>query len=113
MVDFAFSKPYIDPDTGKHIKNERRSSTMLDLIGSARYKSLNVHQGEEYSRRDDLESLGYMIMYYLKHGKLPWSGLTRYTNDRERFEKIFEYKTFTPIEKLCDGHPNEFAGYFR
>lgn len=63
----------------------------------------------EQSRRDDLESLGYVFMYFLK-GSLPWQGLKGRTK-QEKYNKICEKKTSTGVKALCDGFPSEFAAY--
>ena len=59
----------------------------------------------EPSRRDDLEAVGYVLMYFLK-GKLPWQGLQA-RHKKEKYEKIMENKIATPIETLCKGYPGE------
>lgn len=61
----------------------------------------------EQSRRDDLEAMGHVFMYFLRGG-LPWQGLKAATN-KQKYEKIGEKKQSTPIKELCEGFPGTLA----
>ena len=69
--------------------------------------SISSHLGIEQSRRDDLEALAHLFVYFLRKGKLPWSGLKAPTL-KERYRKIGEVKQMMPVAELCDGFPQEF-----
>eukprot|EP01016_Furgasonia_blochmanni_P031196 TRINITY_DN3228_c0_g1_i4.p1 TRINITY_DN3228_c0_g1~~TRINITY_DN3228_c0_g1_i4.p1 ORF type:complete len:421 (-),score=59.00 TRINITY_DN3228_c0_g1_i4:112-1374(-) len=104
IIDFGLAKRYIDK-TGKHIPYKDNKN----LTGTARYASINTHLGIEQGRRDDLESLGYVLLYFLR-GSLPWQNL-KASNKKDKYEKIMEKKLATPLEILCKGLPNEFIQY--
>ena len=104
IIDFGLAKKYMS-STGEHIKYREGKG----LTGTARYASVNTHLGIEQARRDDLESLGYMFVYFMK-GSLPWQGL-KARNIKDKYEKIKEKKILTKIEDLCSGMPDEFSKY--
>ncbi|KAK1291001.1 Casein kinase I isoform delta-like [Acorus calamus] len=106
IIDFGLAKRYRDSTTNRHIPYRENKN----LTGTARYASCNTHLGIEQSRRDDLESLGYVLLYFLR-GSLPWQGLKAATK-KQKYDKICEKKLATPIEVLCKSHPVEFASYF-
>lgn len=103
IVDFGLAKRYMVGNT--HIPYREHKS----LTGTARYCSINTHLGLEQSRRDDLEALAYVFLYFLR-GFLPWQGLKANTK-RQKYEKILEKKLSSPIESLTRGQPTEFAAY--
>ena len=106
-IDFGLAKRYKDPRTGKHIAYRDNKN----LTGTARYASLNTHLGIEQSRRDDLESIGNVLIYFLR-GSLPWQGLQAKTR-KEKYDKIRDKKVVTTIEMLCEGQPEEFTKYMK
>lgn len=105
IIDFGLAKRYRDPKTGLHIPYIDGKS----LTGTARYASINTHLGIEQSRRDDLESLGYVLVYFLR-GELPWQGMKAKTM-KEKYEKIMEKKIATPVDSLTKGFPEEFSTF--
>ncbi|XP_066158982.1 casein kinase I-like isoform X2 [Euwallacea fornicatus] len=107
IIDFGLAKEYIDPETEKHIPYKDHKS----LTGNARYMSINSHLGKEQSRRDDLEAMGHMFLYFLR-GSLPWQGLKAETL-KERYQKIGNAKRSIPIESLCEGQPKEVSTYMK
>ena len=105
IIDFGLSKRYRDMKTGRHIPFRKGKS----LVGTARFASLNTHYGYEQSRRDDLESLFFVLIYLLK-GSLPWQGIQAKVK-KEKYEKILKLKENTPIKDLCNKLPIEFENF--
>jgi serine/threonine protein kinase len=104
IVDFGLAKRFVD-STSKHIKYKEGKS----LTGTARFVSVFTHLGIEQSRRDDLESLGYLLLYLLQ-GTLPWVGIPGKTK-QEKYKQIGMIKSSKTIEELVNPHPKEFMIY--
>ena len=105
MIDFGLYKKYRNRKTHEHIKFE----TNKKFSGTARYASINNLKGYQQSRRDDLESIAYVLLYFLR-GNLPWQGL--HADKREdKYKKILEKKQSISAEELCEGFPNEFVEF--
>jgi len=111
IIDFGLAKKYRSSRTLQHIRytNNKR------LTGTARYASINALKGVgrnnliyliEQSRRDDLEAVGYVLMYFFK-GILPWQGLKIDKKD-VKYKKIYEKKKSTSADELCAGSPRMF-----
>ena len=107
IIDFGLAKKFYSVSKGQHIK----FITGKHLIGTARYCGRNAHRGFEQGRRDDIESIGYVLMYFLL-GQLPWQGLKVKKNE-DQFEKIAQKKYTTSFEELTAGQPEEFLLYFK
>ena len=107
IIDFGLAKKYYSISKNRHIKFH----TGKNLIGTARYCGRNAHRGYEQGRRDDIESIGYVLIYFL-NGILPWQGLKTMKGEQQ-FEKIAEKKYNTTFEELTKGHPEEFLLYFK
>lgn len=106
LIDFNLSRKYRDSKTLSHIPYKENCS----MVGTARYASIGSHLGIELSRRDDLESLGFSLIYLLK-GALPWQG-SQAVNRAEKNQLILEAKMSLMPEVLCNGLPPEFSIYF-
>ena len=107
IIDFGLAKKYYSISKQQHIK----FCEGKHLIGTARYCGRNAHRGYEQGRRDDIESIGYVLMYFLL-GALPWQGL-KMKRQEDQFEKIAQKKYTTSFEELTEGQPEEFLKYFK
>ena len=109
LIDFGFARKYRSSRTGKHIKFKWIKYT----FGSLRYFSINANRGFELSRRDDLESFGYMLVYLAKQ-YLPWISTEDLDIDKDiRIEAIYKIKKSVTPEALCKDLPEEFAEFIR
>ena len=107
VIDFGLSKFYRDQRTGLHIPYKEGKS----LTGTPRFASINTHLGIEQSRRDDIEALGYILVYFMK-GNLPWQGI-KAINAQEKYEKIKKKKMSTSLDTLCQGLNNSFKVFIQ
>ncbi|KAF4664877.1 hypothetical protein FOL47_004890 [Perkinsus chesapeaki] len=111
LIDFGLAKRFWEATSsgmgGHHIRYKENKN----LTGTARYASINTHLGIEQSRRDDLEALGYVLIYFMKGG-LPWQGLQARTK-QEKYSKITKSKLSHRVDSLCQGLPPEFADYLK
>eukprot|EP00099_Drosophila_melanogaster_P017756 NP_608697.1 uncharacterized protein Dmel_CG9962 [Drosophila melanogaster] len=105
LIDFGLSKRYWDMKENRHVPQRRGTK----WAGTARYASVNALCCKVQSRRDDLESVGYVLIYLLR-GSLPWQGLLP-NSKLQKAEMILEMKLSTLPNSLCAGYPNEFYNY--
>ena len=108
LIDFGLSCSFLEGGiNSKHYKIKNK----LSFVGTLRYASLNSHKGIRQSRRDDLESMIYILIYFLK-GKLPWQDV-KAKKKEERHKLISDIKGAVSIESLCEDLPSEFAELLR
>ena len=107
LIDFGLSTHYCDPITKVHLPM-REGRT---LVGTVRYASIHVHNGFEYSRRDDLESLAYILIYFLK-GSLPWQALKK-MKEMAKSSAVLAKKESMPVEEICESLPEEFLIFLK
>ena len=107
LIDFGLSKKYKSDKTGKHLKFGFTGK----LTGTVRFASANALRGGEQSRRDDLESIAYMIIFFMR-GKLPWQGVTG-TKKMERYLKIYKMKKNVTPEDLCKSLPSQMVSFVK
>ena len=109
LIDFGISKKYRSSKTGKHIK----FSCSDTISGSLRYMSINASKGYAQSRRDDLESLGYMLVFLIKMD-LPWLCVEKLKlKKEEKNARMLCMKIDILPENMCSGIPKEFCEYIK
>jgi serine/threonine protein kinase len=107
-IDFGLAKKIYK----KGSKNEHISfKTGHKFLGTLRYASIAAHKGYEQSRKDDLEAIGYLLIYLFR-GNLPWMGI-KHKDKTERYRLIQEQKEKLTEEELCDKLPKEFLVYLK
>jgi len=104
LIDYGLSKRY-------YSKTHAPKKQKLSFAGTARYASIKAHRGIEQSRRDDLEAIGHMLLYFLR-GALPWSGLEA-KDTQEKYCKMGESKGSLALTDLCAGFPEAFQIYLK
>ena len=105
LLDFGLAKKYRSSKTLEQYPYIKKKK----LTGTARYASIHALEEMEQSRRDDLESTGYVLMYFLR-GNLPWQGLKLKAKDN-RYQKILDKKKATTSDELCKNFPIEFKQF--
>ena len=107
VIDFGLARAFYTAEG--HISMRKHQGR----AGTARYASMNTHRGLTQSRRDDLESIGYLLVF-LHRGRLPWQGV-RAASRKEKHLKICEAKAHTPLPELCAAMPGmlEYLQYVR
>ena len=108
IIDFGLSKKYKSSRTNKHIQFRLTKK----FTGTARYASLNAVRGAEQSRRDDLEAIGYMLLFFFNGGKLPWQGISC-KQKAEKYVKIYTMKKNLNFEEFCKNMPKEIIDYMK
>lgn len=107
LLDFGLANKYYNFETKVHIPMRGK----CNMIGNARFCSINTHLGNEQSRRDDLEGLAYMLVQFAK-GSLPWTSIDA-NDSKEKRKKIAHIKMTTSIDSICSDLPPEFAKFLR
>ncbi|PXF46158.1 Casein kinase I [Gracilariopsis chorda] len=107
LVDFGLAKRFRDHVTKQHLPYREGKH----LTGTARYASVHTHMGVEQARRDDLESLGYVLVY-LYRGFLPWQGI-KTPNKKQKYARIKDRKMNISLRELCRDMPSQMVEYFR
>jgi serine/threonine protein kinase len=105
LIDYGLSKEYTNKNEHISLKNTKK------FCGTVRYASIAAHESMEQSRKDDLETIGYILVYFYK-GKLPWQGI-KYNTKKERYHNVGEIKKGLDIDDLCSGMPKEFSIFLK
>ena len=108
LTNFGLATKYCSSKTRKHILPKFKGT----FTGTLKFCSANAQRGNQLSRRDDLESLAYTILYFMK-GKLPWEHLSQKFNEKEVYLKTYAMKKYMPIKPLCKGCPVEFEDFVK
>jgi len=101
IIDFGLAKRYLDI-SGNHVLLENGRK----ITGTARYVSPNVHSGLSPSRRDDIESIGYLLIYLLS-GSLPWQKI-KHVDKSKKYEIIGDFKNSRTLFEHFPDVPTEF-----
>lgn len=101
LIDYGLAKSYVEPDRKTHAPFSQKKS----LKGTVRYSSVNTHLGIDQSRRDDMQSLGYILLYMVL-GKLPWQNLMKDRDKREAYHHIMILKMRTSADDLVSTLPD-------
>jgi serine/threonine protein kinase len=107
LIDFGLTRLFRNPATRKHITQFKG----LDITGTVRYSLINSHLGLTQSRRDDLESLAYAIVYLVK-GRLPWQGIAVHPG-QVHHDEVLKLKQVTTAKTLCKGLPQPFIEFIQ
>jgi serine/threonine protein kinase len=105
LADFGLSEFYRDELTGLYVPDALKAP-----CGTPRYMSLNTHKCRQQTPRDDIEALGYCLIYFLLGGRLPWMGIIANTPDK-MIQLIGNVKKKLPLSKLCEGQPKQFISF--
>jgi len=105
LADFGLSEFYRNEKTGVYVPD-----VLKPPCGTPRYMSLNTHKCRQQTPRDDIEALGYCLIYFLYGGRLPWMGILANTPDK-MIQLIGNVKRSLPLEKLCQGQPKQFIKF--
>jgi serine/threonine protein kinase len=105
-IDFGLAKKYVKKNGKQYTFNSNNK-----FCGTARYASIAAHKGERQSRKDDLESVCYLLIYLFR-SKLPWMGI-KHSDKKKRYNLILAKKESVSEEELCDQLPREFLVFFK